>query len=165
MAEDQDWRLKAELEAEDKRSALDRLLGRVRGPDVSEEVGRAVSNDVAITHDGKLLFAYAADKASLATARRAIEAVLRSDDIKASIFVSHWDERFDEWLQVDPPLTGTAKRTEEAVERADEKVESRTLVVSSGKLVRGEVEQTMREWAAKLDLRCELIEHPHLLTT
>jgi hypothetical protein len=31
--------------------------------------------------------------------------------------------------------------------------------------VRAEVEQTMREWAAKLDLRCELIEHPHLLTT
>jgi hypothetical protein len=111
MAEDQDWRLKAELEVEDKRRTLDRLLGRVRGPDVSEEVGRAVSNDVAITHDGKLLFAYAADKTSLATARRAVEAVLRHDDIKAGIFVRHWDERFDEWLQVDPPLTDTAKRT------------------------------------------------------
>jgi hypothetical protein len=32
-------------------------------------------------------------------------------------------------------------------------------------MVRAEVEQSMREWADKLDLRCEIIEHPHLLTT
>jgi hypothetical protein len=36
--------------------------------------------------------------------------------------------------------------------------------VSRGKMVRAEVEQTMREWADKLGLQCEIIEHPHLLT-
>jgi hypothetical protein len=165
MSEDHDWRLQAELDAVDTRGALDHLLGRMRGPDVVEEVGEAVPHDVAITHDAKLLFAYAATESALNTARRAIEAVLRRDGVKASITVSHWDERFDEWLQVDPPLTGEAKRTEEATERDAEKVETRTMVASTGKLIRAEVEQTMREWADKLGLKCEVIEHPHLLTT
>jgi hypothetical protein len=165
VSDDQDWRLKAELDAEDRRSALDHLLGRVRGPDVVEEVSEAVPHDVAITHDGKLLFAYAARESALATARRAIEAVLRRDGVRADVTVSHWDERFDEWLQIDPPLAGEAKRTEEAAERDAEKVETRTMVASTGKRIRAEVEQTMRTWADKLNLRCEIIEHPHLLTT
>ena len=115
VSEDQDWRLKAVLDAEDRSSTLDHLLGRVRGPDVVEEVGEEVSHDVAITHDGNLLFAYAASRASLTTGRRAIEAVLRRDGVRADVYVSHWDERFDgRKLQVEPPLTGEAKRTEEA---------------------------------------------------
>jgi hypothetical protein len=172
--DDQNWRLKAKfdagdahsmLDAEDRRSKLDRILGRVREPELVREVGKAVPHDVAITHDGNLLFAYAASEASFSTARRAIEAVLRNDGMKADLLVSHWDERYDEWLQVDPPLTGKAKRRQEAIERADEHVESRTMIASTGKEIRGEVEQTMREWADKLGLRCEVIEHPHLLTT
>jgi hypothetical protein len=163
--DDQDWRLKARLDAEDRRSKLDRILERVRGPAIVKEVGEVVPHDVAVTHDGNLLFAYAASEASLSTARRAIEAALRNDGIKADILISHWSERYDEWLQVDPPLTGEAKRKREAIERADEHVESRTMVASAGKEIRGEMEQTMREWADKLGLRCEVIEHPHLLTT
>jgi hypothetical protein len=165
VAENQDWRMKAELDTDGRRSTLDHLLGRVRSPDVVKEVGEAVPHDVAITHDGHLLFAYSASKASLTTARRAIEAVLRGDGVQAKIYVSHWDERFDDWLQVEPPLTGEAERTEEAAERQAEKIETRTMVISSGKLIRAEVEQTMRDWAGKLGLECELIEHRHLLTT
>jgi hypothetical protein len=168
VSDDQDWRLKAELaalEPDDKRSTLDRLLARVREPAVVREVGAAVGHDVAITHDGNTLFAYAATESALATARKAIEAVLRQDNVKASISVSHWDERFDGWLQIDPPLMGKAKRAEEAAEHDAERVESRTMVASTGKLIRAEVEQTMRNWADKLGLRCEVIEHPHMLTT
>jgi hypothetical protein len=163
--DDQNWRLKAKLDVEDRRTRLDSILGRVRGPDIVKEVGKTVPHDVAITHDGNLLFAYAASEASLSTARRAIEASLRTDGVQADILVSHWDERYDEWLQVDPPLTGEAKRKQEAIKRADDQVESRTMVASTGKEIRGEVEQTMQEWADKLGLRCEVIEHPHLLTT
>lgn len=159
MSEDQDWRLKAELDAADTRSVLDRLLGRLRGPDVVQEVGTAVGHDVVITHNGKLLFAYAETELALAGARTAIESVLRRDSVSASICVSH------EWRQIDPPLTGDAKRIEDAVERDAEALETRTMVASSGKLIRAEFEQSMRDWAEKLGLECQLVEHHHLLTT
>ncbi|HEY4452010.1 MAG TPA: hypothetical protein VGN13_10505 [Solirubrobacteraceae bacterium] len=166
MSEEQDWRLKAELDGDDTRAALDHVLAGVRAPDVvAEGGGPAPGHDVAITHDGNVLFAYTASQASLRSARRAIEAALRRDGAHASITVSHWDEQFDEWLQVDPPLTGEAQRTQEANERDAELVESRTLIASAGKWVRAEVERSMQDWADKLGLRCEIIEHPHLLTT
>jgi hypothetical protein len=167
VSDDQNWRLRADLdqlEPDERRSELDRLLGRVREPEVVREAGAAVGHDVAITHDGDTLFAYAATESALATARKAIEAVLRGDGIGARIVVSHFDERFDEWLQIDPPLTGQAGRAAAAKERDEQKVESRTMVASSGKLIRSEFEQTMRNWADELGLHCEVIEHPHMLT-
>jgi hypothetical protein len=165
LSEDQDWRLKAELDVEDKRGMLDRLTGRARGPDVVQEIGTAVPHEVMITHDGKLLFAYAATQASMGTARRAIEAVLRRDGVGAHIFVSHWDEERDEWHQVDPPLSPEQQRAEEVAERDADKVETRTMVATAGRAIRTEVEQTMRSWADRLELECEIIEHPHLLTS
>jgi len=165
VSEDRDWRLRAELADEHQRRLLDHLVGRARGPDVVEEAGAAVPHDVVITHDAKQLFAYAATEQGLTRARRAIEAVLRRDAVKASISVSHWDQQLDEWRRLDPPLTGEGKRAAETAEREAEKVETRTMVASSGKLVRAEVEQTMSTWAEKLNLQCEIIEHPHLLTT
>jgi hypothetical protein len=165
MPDDQDWRLQAELHGEEARGALDHVLGRLRSPEVAKEVGEAVPHDVAVTHNGSVLFAYAASSSALESARRAIEWVLQRGGIEATISVSHWDERFDRWLQVDPPLSGEAQHAEDAAERDAETVESRTMVASTGKLIRAQVEQTMREWADKLELRCEVIEHPHLLTT
>lgn len=96
MSEDQDWRLKAELDVADTRGTLDRLLGRLRGPDIAGEVGAAVGHDVVITHDGKLLFAYAETESALTAAWGAIEGVLRRDGVNASICVSHWDEQLDQ---------------------------------------------------------------------
>jgi hypothetical protein len=165
VAEDQDWRLKAELDVLDTRSALDDLLGRVRGPDVASDVGAAVAHDVAITHDGTLLFAYAANEPALAAARSAIESVLSKDRVNASIFVSHWDEDLDEWHQTDPPLGGVAKQIDDAARRAAGALETRTMVASSGRQIRTEFEQIMVNWAQELDLKYEVIEHPHLLTT
>jgi hypothetical protein len=165
VSQDQDWRLKAELDAVDKRSALDHLIGRVRGPDVVEEVGAAAPRDVVITHDGKLLFAYAETEAALVSTRSAIEGVLQRDGVTATILLSHWDEEFDEWHQTDPPLAGQEKRLEDANQRDAEAVETRTMVASTGKLIRGEFEQTMLNWANKLGVQCTMIEHPHLLTT
>ena len=52
-----------------------------------------------------------------------------------------------------------------AVERDGETVETRTLIATSGKTVRGTLEQSMVEWAEKLGVECTIIEHPHLLTT
>jgi hypothetical protein len=162
---EQDWRLKAELDAVDTRSALDHLLGRVHGPDVVKDVGAAVGHDVVITHDGKLLFAYAAGEAALKAARSAIENVLARDSIKASILVSHWDDDLDEWHQTDPPLSGEAKRIDDEARRDANTVESRTLVASSGREISAEFERSMATWAQQLGLEYEVIDHPHTLTS
>jgi hypothetical protein len=162
---EQDWRMQAELHVAETRSALHDLLGRVRGPDVVREIESTVPDDVVITHDGKLLFAYAADATTLAAARGAIEDVLRGDGVDATVRVSHWDDERDRWRQVDPPLSAAEQQLEDAAERDDEALETRTLVASSGKMIRAEFEQTMRDWADRLELQCAIVEHPHLLTT
>lgn len=163
--DEQDWRLQAELDVQDTRGALQRLVGGLRGPDVVKEIEDAVAKDVVITHDGALLFAYAADQTALADARAEIEGVLRREGIGASVRVSHWDEALDRWVQSDPPLTAEERGAEEAETRDAEAIETRTMVVSSGKMIRAELEQSMREWADRLGLECTTIEHPHLLTT
>ncbi len=162
---EQDWRLEAELEVADTRGALHDLVGRLRGPDLVKEIEATVPHDVVITHDGKLLFAYAADQATLSAARTAIEGVLWRDGIKASVRVSHWNDELDEWHQTNPPATAQEKQIEDAAKRDADAIETRTMVASSGKLIRAEFEQSMHEWADRLGLECKIIEHPHLLTT
>jgi hypothetical protein len=162
---EQDWRLQAELDVGDARGALHGLISRLRGPDVVKEVQATVPHDVVITHDGKLLFAYAADEATVRAARSAIEGVLQHDGIAATVRLSRWDDEFDRWQQIDPPASAEEKRTQDAADRDADAIETRTMVASSGKLVRAEFEQSMLDWAAKLGLECEIIEHPHLLTT
>jgi hypothetical protein len=162
---DQDWRLQAELQIDDAHSTLHHLLGRLREPNVFKDVEAAVAHDVVITHDGSLLFAYAANEASIAAARRAIEEVLARDQVQAIVRVGHWDPERESWQQTDPPPSPEERRAEDAAERNGEEIETRTMVATSGKLLRAEFEQTMVAWADKLGLECTLIEHPHLLTT
>ena len=91
--------------------------------------------------------------------------MLSHDEIKASIYVSHWDDALDAWRQIDPPSSGGERVREEAAVRDAEAIETRTLVASSGKMIRAEFEQSMLAWADKLGVQCETLEHPHLLTT
>ena len=162
---EQDWRMEAELDVADTHGALRDLITRLRGSDLVKEIGATVPHDVVITHDGRLLFAYAAAEATLMTARSAIEGVLKRDGIKASVRISHWDDELDEWQQTDPPATAQQKLTEDAAERDAEAIQTRTMVASSGKMIRAEFEQSMLDWADRLGLECKIIEHPHLLTT
>jgi hypothetical protein len=161
MSEDQDWRLEAELDGGSSRRAVDQLIGHLRDDDSRARV----PDDVVITHDGRLLFAYASTDASVAAARSAIEDALRGEGLTAAIRVSHWDDELDSWRQIDPPPTVEQAQAEEAAERDADVVETRTMVASAGKWVRASFEQTMLDWAAKLGLECTIIEHPHLLTT
>jgi hypothetical protein len=165
VSEDQDWRLTAELDAEDRRGALERLLARIRGRDLVDEIEAELPHDVVVTHDGDLLFAYAATEQEIRAAREVIERVLEREGIDARIVLSHWDEELDEWIQVDPPPDPDEARREQAVERDAETVETRTLVASAGNLVRPSFEQSLMDWAQKLGLECKITEHPHLLTT
>jgi hypothetical protein len=165
VSEDQDWRLTAELDAADRRGALDRVLGRVRGPDVVEEIEQALPHDIVITHDGKLLFGYAASEDAIRAARRVIEQVLQRDGIRAKILLCHWDEELDEWKQVEPPLSAEQARSEAAAELDAEALETRTLVASAGNLIRSSFEQSLLDWAQKQGLTVTVAEHPHLLST
>ena len=165
MSDDQDWRLETQLDVGDTHGGAARLLGRLRGPNFVHDVEAAVPHDVVITHDENLLFAYAANEATITAARAAIEDALKSDGVGASIRVSHWDEERDIWRQTDPPPTAGEQLIQDAAERDDDVIETRTLVVSSGKMIRAEFEQSMLAWAEKLGLQCTIIEHPHLLTT
>jgi len=166
-AGEQDWRLQAELDVADTRGALRTVIARLRGSDsdMLKEIEASVPHDVVITHDGNRLFAYAADELTLTAARRAIEAVLEKEAIAASVRISCWDTELDEWRQVDPPLSGEEALAAEAARRDAEAIDTRTLVASSGRLIRGEFEQTMRRCAQELGLECQVIEHPHLLST
>ncbi len=161
----QDWRMLAELDVAEPGGALHTIVGRLRGPDVVKEIEATVPHDVVITHDGRRLFAYAADEATLTAARRAIEALLEREGIAATVRVSHWDGELEQWLQIDPPPSAGQRSATDAARRDGEAIDTRTLVASSGKLVRAEFEQTMRDWADRLGLECEIIEHPHLLST
>jgi hypothetical protein len=168
LSDPDDWRLQAELEVADSGGALHSILARLRGSDSDNtlaQIEAAVPHDVVVTHDGKLLFAYAADEATLAEARRAIEAELRREGIAASVRVSRWDDELDEWQQTDPPLDAAERLQADAARRDAETVETRTLVASSGRLIRAELERTMRAAADSLGIECQIIEHPHLLTT
>jgi hypothetical protein len=170
MSDEQDWRLKVELDASvgGGGGGAGHLFGRLRGggdPDVIHELETAMPHDVVLTHDGKLLFAYAANEAAITATRRAIEGVLTRENLRGSIFVSHWDDELDSWRQTDPPPSAAEALREEAFERDAETVQTRTLVASSGKLIRAEFEQSLLAFAEQLGVQCTILEHPHLLTT
>lgn len=164
-ADGQDWRLEAELDVADSRRSLQDLLGRLRGPGLANEAQASVPADVVVTHDGKLLFAYAADETTIKTARQAIEHVLRHDGIDATIRLSHWDDELDDWHQTDPPATPQQRQADDDERRDAEAIETRTLVASLGKEIRAEFEQSMLNSAGELGVECKIVEHPHLLAT
>ena len=59
----------------------------------------------------------------------------------------------------------TRLRIEDAADHDAEAIETRTMVASAGKLIRAQLEQSMRDWADRLGVECKIVEHPHLLTT
>jgi hypothetical protein len=164
-SDDKDWRLRAELEVPQPRASLHALVERFRGPVVVEEIEAGMPHDIVLTHDGNELFAYAADESLLATARSTIEDALRHEGIAASIRISHWDDELDAWRQTDPPPSEREQPVQAAAERRANAVETRTVVASAGKLIRANFEQSLRTWASELGVQCEVVEHPHLLTT
>jgi len=167
---EKNWRLRAELDAElggsGRRGLLERLIGSLREPDELSKLEASVPRHVVITHDGKLLFAYASDEAELKATRRAVESVSKRDGLGVNrISVSHWDGKLDDWRQFDPPPAGAQKHSAETAERDAETVETRTLVLSAGNFVRVELERSLQEWASELGVQCKVIDHPHLLNS
>jgi hypothetical protein len=156
--DDRDWRLTGVLGGLDDHRALHAFVEHLRDPEVLREVRAAVDEDVVITHDGDRLFAYASGRGGIEQARRTIEAVLARDGMHAELSLSHFSGEVDEWVDPDAPAAPDAGTRAAGPE-------TRTLVAVVGRMIREELEQSMRSWADQLGLRCEIVEHPHLLSS
>jgi hypothetical protein len=170
MAEDQDWRLRADLA--DPAGFHERLRGARH---FEHEMEPLVSQDVVLSYDDDSLFGYANTQQAIMAARVAIEHQLARDGLSATLVVSHWDAalgEFGDWHQVDPPLDedGLERETREREERTadevrDERVETRTVAITSGRMVRNWFETTVADEAREAGVELSIVEHPHLLTT
>jgi hypothetical protein len=167
MSEDQDWRLRVDL------PDAAGLHARLRGAHHFErELQPLIGDDVVLSHDEETLFAYANSEAGINEARRAIEHQLAADGLTATVAVSHWDDDLGDWHQVEPP-EGAAQREHEQEERAeheevearDERIVTRTVAITSGRMVRKWFETTVANEAREVGVELEIVEHPHLLTT
>jgi hypothetical protein len=164
-ATEKNFRLQADLDAREPGGALEALVGSLRDRPALREIQAGVPHDVVITHDGKLLFAYASDASTLQATRKAIEAVSARDSLGVTnIRLSEWDTALDDWRQTDPPAEAAGEQRAGEAGGAATTVETRTIVVSAGNLVREEFERSLLEWARELGVQCTVVEHPHLLT-
>ncbi len=169
---EEEWRLRLDFHAS---TDLDGFLRRLRDPsaDFEEDPGSALGDHVVLTHDGSTFFAYTSSERALANARGTIESALREEHRHADVRVSYWDETQHDWLQTDPLLTPEeqeeqARATDERetrANRANTKPETRSVVCVTGKLIRKAFERQMVSFAEGIGLRCEIVEHPHLLST
>jgi hypothetical protein len=165
MGEDQDWRLRAQLDDPASLHAGLRDSGELEA-----EVEPLVGDEVVLSYDEDTLFAYANSRESIDRARAAIEGQLAADGVAAVLQVAHWDDARSEWLQVEPPLDPAdaeleARRERDAGAAADARVETRTVAITSGKVARNWFETTVAQDARAAGVELSIVERPHLLTT
>jgi hypothetical protein len=157
MSSDQkDWRLRLDL-----GQPLD-LAGELK------RSGVWLPDDVVLSRDDNTLFVYAMHRESLASARTAVEQVLQRAGLTGTIAVSHWDPHVLRWRQVDPPPPeAELRRDQEEVEaeRTGADATTQTVVCTIGRLIRKPFEQEVVSFAEQEGLRCEVVEHPHLLSS
>jgi len=171
MSDEQDWRLRVDI------ADAAGLHGRLREAHHFErELEPLVDPEVVLSYDDDKLFAYANTRAAIDEVRRAVEHQLAAEGASATaVVVSHWDDDigdYGDWHQVDPPEDASdlaheaAERAEHrAFEEHEERVETRTVAVTSGKWVRGWFEGTVADEAREAGVELSIVEHPHLLTT
>jgi len=162
---DEDWRLCAHLQGDGPAAKPHGIVGRFRDPKVVRDAEHAIGSDVHLTHDETTLFAYARDRAAIDAARATLLGVIEDDGLSAEVTISHWEDDAGEWLQVDPPIDDATRSAQEAAAREGEAPTTQTFVVQVGRDARARFEQAMQEWSDRLDLHCEIVEHPHLLST
>jgi hypothetical protein len=170
-SDDQDWRLQLDL---DDSTEAEVVLHKVRVDPHAEDhhAPSLLGDDVVVTHDNGRIFVYAASKGSLDAARVVLASALPDSHGRACVRASHWDEQLRIWRQIEPPLTYEEEQAmttavEAEVERrvANEPSESRTVMAVTGRLIRKQFERQMIGYAQGIGLECEVVEHPHLLST
>jgi len=167
MADDQDWRLRADI------ADAPGLLGRLReARHFDRELEPLISHDVVLSADEDTLFAYANTRAAIDETATALRHQLAEESREARLTISHWDDEGSDWHQVDPPPDAAElsrehddDAAEEAREEADERVETRTVAFTSGKMARNWFESAAADEARELGVALSIVEHPHLLST
>ena len=159
-SENEDWRLEAVIDHPAHGDLLDRIIQDSRTP----PQGPGVAEGVVLTAGENCLFAYAADRATLDASRAALEAAIAREDLGAQIVISRWEEKLESWRQVEPPLSEAAEESLKAAELEADRPATRTVVATTGVLVRDQFEMTMLAAADRLGLECKIVEHRHLLT-
>jgi hypothetical protein len=165
--EQQDWRLRADID--DARG----VLGRLReARHFEHELEPLIGPDVVLSADDDTLFAYANTRAALEATRDALVRELEQEGRSAVLRISHWDDAHDDWHPIDPPPTAEEaaderRRGAQAAAEAEReaRIETRTVAMTSGKVVRSWFETTVADEARSLGVELSIVEHPHLLST
>jgi hypothetical protein len=169
MSDDKDWRLRIDLQ---RPVDLDGLVNRARNGAGESMRGSALSDEIVLSHDRSTIFAYAPSENTVRDARDAIQSAIGAQRT-ATVRVSHWEPSRGKWHQTDPPLTyqqedemaAAASASDDTAQPPGEAAETRPVVCVIGKLIRKSFEEQMVAFAQALQLKCEIIEHPHLLST
>jgi len=167
MADDQDWRLRADI------VDAPGLLGRLReAGHFDRELEPLISPDVVLSADHDTLFAYANTRAAIDATAEALRHQLAQEGRTATLVISHWDDPGLDWHQVDPPPDAAelARERKDDVEQqgertADARVETRTVAFTAGKMARNWFETAAADEARELGVALSIVEHQHLLTT
>jgi hypothetical protein len=167
MADEQDWRLRADIT---EARGLSARLREARH--FERELEPLIGHDVVLSSDDEKLFAYANTKEAVEETRRALEHQLASEERNAVISISHWDDHDFEWLQVDPPPEPQELEHEQEQEQEHDaelareaRVVTRSVAITSGKMARNWFETTVADEARELGVELSIVEHPHLLKT
>ncbi len=131
-----DWRVTATLEDE---GLVDRLLDRLRGHEVADDVVARLGGRVVVTTGPGTIFVYADGEAAAREAERLLREV--SD---AEVAVDRWHPIEEQWEDASVPLPQTdADREAEHARRLEQ-----------------ETEQSHRTGLAEWEVRLELESHP-----
>jgi hypothetical protein len=158
--DERDWRLSCDLGAAAGGGRLHGLVAGRHEAHAADDAQHAVGSDVVVTHDGSRVFAYAASREAIEDARDKLQAALARDGIDTALALSTWSDEHDAWIDPDAPPPRSSAQAADA-----QSPETRTYVLTLGRWVREEVEQSLSSWAAKLGVSCEIVEHPHLLSS
>jgi hypothetical protein len=80
---------------------------RLRALDFDEDARRRLASGVMVTRDGSRLFAYAASEDEAREAERAIQELVRADELSAEVAVTRWHELEEAWKDASVPLPTT----------------------------------------------------------
>jgi hypothetical protein len=101
-----DWRIRIDVEEEDRASGfLERLTGNL-GSEARELATNLESHRLAVSRDGETVFVYAATRGAAEQALSVVQAELREHGIEARISqVEHWLDEEDRWDDEPPGET------------------------------------------------------------